>query len=137
MKIIFKLLTLLVMCGGTLILLSENKVNADNDCFDQYDSCYVVCDDPNQTPPSQRNECEHTCFFNYALCKNQEFFDQEGEVIGELEDTQQIPDFSAFRRCMNSCPICPLVMPEEPVTEDDVSCVDAKVACKIACLAQL
>lgn len=136
-KCLFKLFALCVMFGGLITILPENKVKADSDCFQQYSDCGVICDDPMQTPPSQRDQCLHTCFYGYGTCRNDEFLNQEGEVIGELEENQQIPDFSAYRRCMSSCHHCPLIPVSEPVTEEDVQCVDNFVGCKISCLSML
>lgn len=138
-RLIFKLFSLFVLLAGLVILFPDNLVKAtsNDDCFTTYDSCKTNCEDPTKTPPSERTNCGHECFFSYGMCLNDVFFDAEGRVIGELEETQQIPDINAFRMCMRNCPHCPLLSPEEPVTEEDEVCVDTYVQCKIDCLAAL
>lgn len=138
-RLVFKLFSLFVMLAGLVILFPDDLVKAtsQDECFATYDSCKTKCDDPNQTPPSERINCGHECFFNYGICTNTVFFEAEGRTIGELEETQQIPDINAYRMCMSTCHHCPLLLPEEPVTEEDEVCVDTYVACKIDCLAAL
>lgn len=89
-----------------------------------------------EVPKTQRRPGQE-CFFSYGVCTNMAFFAEYERVVGELGETQQIPDFNAFRRCMGNCQHCPLLSPEEPVTEEDEVCVDTYNQCKIDCLAAL
>lgn len=138
-RLVFKLFSLFVMLAGLVIFLPDNIVKAlsRDECFAAYDSCKTNCEDPLRTPPALRTSCGNECFLNYGVCLNMVFLEEEGRVVGELEATQQIPDINEFRRCMGNCQHCPLLSPEEPVTEEDEVCVDTYNQCKIDCLAAL
>jgi hypothetical protein len=137
-KCIFKILALGFIFAGLLLILPENHINAEEEtCYNTYNSCRTVCEDPNQTPPGQKNMCDRACLMNYSLCKLDVFLDGEERVIGELEANQRLPDFAAYRTCMSLCRHCPIKPYTEPVTDDEVICIDTYNYCKIDCLAEL
>jgi hypothetical protein len=126
---LYKLFALFVMSFALAILTLDHNVTATDNCRADYETCVGSC--------SGNADCERGCFSSFSQCEEAIFTDMEQTVLDYFgENGQPLPDLGSYRACMRSCPNCTIPFPDGP-DEDDVSCVEAKVACKIDCLAMI
>lgn len=126
---------MLLCCG--ILYLSDRPVEANSACFDAYESCHTNCDIdyPIADDPVGNANCHSGCLGPYGNCVNQAELDKEGEIISYYEEGQPMPILQDFQRCINDCQSCPLSLYlSDPAAYQ--TCVEAKLACKTACIEQ-